>query len=47
VSPKDMTVPATVGTEVVAATDGALHLRVQSRTRRPIPGPPSGLAQSP
>jgi hypothetical protein len=38
---EDMAVPAAAGVE------GALLLRARSRTRRPVPGPPSGPARSP
>jgi hypothetical protein len=40
-------IPAVVGVEAATAMEGALHLRVRSRTWRPVPGPPSGPAQSP
>jgi hypothetical protein len=45
--PEDMVVPAAAGVEAAAATEGALLLRARSRTRRPIPGLPSGPARSP
>jgi hypothetical protein len=44
---EDMAVPAAVSAEAALAVEGALLLRAQSRTRKPIPGPPSGPAQSP
>jgi hypothetical protein len=45
--PEDMTVPAVVGTEMSATAEGTLHLRTQSRTRKPVPVPLSGPARSP
>jgi hypothetical protein len=45
--PEDMAVPTAVGMEAAAAMEGALLLRAWSRTRRPVPGPPSGPARSP
>jgi hypothetical protein len=46
-APDNMAVPTAVGTEAVAIVEGALHLRAQSRTQRPVLGPLSGPAQSP
>jgi hypothetical protein len=46
-APEDMAVPSATGVEAAAAAEGALLLRARSRTRRPIPGPPSGPARSP
>jgi hypothetical protein len=45
--PEDTAVPTVVGAEAAAVAEGALHLRARSKTRRPIPGLPSGPAQSP
>jgi hypothetical protein len=45
--PEGTVVPAVVGAKVVAEEEGALHLRARSRTRRPVPRPPSGPARSP
>jgi hypothetical protein len=45
--PEDMVVPTTAGVEAAAVAEGALLLRARSRTRRPVPGPPSGPARSP
>jgi hypothetical protein len=45
--PEDTVVPAVVGAKVVAEEEDALHLRARSRTRRPVPRPPSGPARSP
>jgi hypothetical protein len=45
--PGDMAVPAMVGAEAAAATEGTLHLRTRSRKRRLVPGPSSGPARSP
>jgi hypothetical protein len=42
-----MAVPAMVGAEVAAAMEGVVHLRAQSRTGRPVLGPPSGPARPP
>jgi hypothetical protein len=40
--PKNMAVPAVVGTEATAAAEGALHLRAPSRMQMPILGLLSG-----
>jgi hypothetical protein len=45
--PEDTTFAATVGAVAVAVVEGALLLRERSRTRRLVPGPLSGPAQSP
>jgi hypothetical protein len=45
--PEDMVVPTVAGVEAAAAAEGALLLRARSRTRRHVPGPPSGPARSP
>jgi hypothetical protein len=42
-----MAVLVVVGAEAATAAEGALLLRVQSRTRRPILVSPSGPARSP
>jgi hypothetical protein len=42
--PEDMAVPAMAGMEAAAAAESALLLRARSRTRRPVPRPPSGPA---
>jgi hypothetical protein len=44
---EDMVVDVVVGTEAAAAMEGALLLRAQSRTWRPVPRPLSGPAQPP
>jgi hypothetical protein len=46
-SSEDTVIPTVVGVEVATAMEGTLHLRVRSRTWRPVPGLPSGPAQSP
>jgi hypothetical protein len=46
-APEDMMVPAAVVTEAAAVAEGALLLRAWSRTRMPVPGPPSCPALSP
>jgi hypothetical protein len=38
----DTAVPTMVGVEVAVAAEGALLLRAQSRTWRPVPGSSSG-----
>jgi hypothetical protein len=45
--PEDTVVFAVVGVEAAAAMEGTLLLRVRSRMRRPVTGPPSGPGRSP